>query len=256
MNVLDTIVAHKRDEIAAAQRARPVTTFTTLRPPRDFLGALRSPGLSVIAEIKRRSPSKGSIRENLDPAAMARMYQEAGAAAISCLTDERFFGAQPDDLPRTAEATALPVLRKEFVIDPYQVHEARHLGADAVLLIVRILGESQLSELLSVCRELHVAALVETHSAAEIDTAVRAGANVIGINNRDLDTLRMSLATSLELRDRIPSDCIAVAESGISSRADMMALERAGFDAVLLGGALLTAADPGVRLRELTGVDA
>jgi indole-3-glycerol phosphate synthase len=256
MNVLDTIVAHKLEEIAAARGARPVTTFTTLRPPRDFLSALRGPGLSVIAEIKRRSPSKGPIRENLDPAAMARTYQEAGAAAISCLTDERFFGAQPDDLPRTAEATALPVLRKEFIIDPYQIHEARHLGADAVLLIVRILGESQLSELLTVCRELHLAALVETHSAAEIETAVRAGAKIIGINNRDLDTLRVSLATSLELRDCIPPDCVAVAESGISSRVDMMALERAGFDAVLLGGALLTAADPGVRLREMTGVDA
>src|SRR4051794_16669958 len=123
MNVLDTIVAHKREEVAAAQRARPFSSLTGTRSPRDFLGALRAPGLSVIAEIKRRSPSKGPIRENLDPAALARMYQEAGAAAISCLTDERFFGAQPADLPRVAEATALPVLRKEFVIDPYQVHE-------------------------------------------------------------------------------------------------------------------------------------
>jgi indole-3-glycerol phosphate synthase len=256
MNVLDTIVAHKREEIAAGRRARPVSAFSASRPPRDFLGALRGPGLSVIAEIKRRSPSKGAIRENLDPAVMARMYLEAGAAAISCLTDERFFGAQPDDLLRTAEATALPVLRKEFIVDPYQIHEARHLGADAVLLIVRILGELQLSELLSVCRNLHLAALVETHSASEIETALRAGANIIGINNRDLDTLRVSLATSLELRDRIPPDCIAVAESGISRREDMVALERAGFDAVLLGEALLTADNPGVRLRELTGVDA
>jgi len=256
MNVLDTIVAHKREEVAAAQRARAFFSLTTTRSPRNFLGALRAPGLSVIAEIKRRSPSKGPIRENLDPAAMARMYQEAGAAAISCLTDERFFGAQPGDLPRAAEATALPVLRKEFIIDPYQIHEARHHGADAVLLIVRILGESQLSELLSLSRELHLAALVETHSASEIKTAMRAGAKIIGINNRDLDTLRVSLATSLELRDRIPPDCIAVAESGISRRDDMVALERAGFDAVLLGEALLTAADPGVRLRELTGVNA
>jgi indole-3-glycerol phosphate synthase len=256
MNVLETIVAHKREEVAAAQGARPVATFSAVRPPRDFLGALRGPGLSVIAEIKRRSPSKGPIRENLDPAAMARMYQEAGAAAISCLTDGLFFGAQPDDLPRAAEATTLPVLRKEFIIDPYQIHEARHLGADAVLLIVRILGDLQLGEFLSICRELRLAALVETHSASEVDSAVRAGANIIGINNRDLDTLGVSLETSLKLRDRIPTDCVAVAESGISRRDDVMALERAGFDAVLLGESLLTAENPGARLRELTGVDA
>jgi indole-3-glycerol phosphate synthase len=256
MNVLDTIVAHKREEVAAAKRARPVNSLTVSHPPREFQGALRAPSLSVIAEIKRRSPSKGSIRENLNPADLARTYRDAGAAAISCLTDQRFFGAEPDDLPRTAEATALPVLRKEFIIDPYQIYEARHLGADAILLIVRILSEPQLGELLSACSELRLAALVETHGESEIETAVRAGATIIGINNRDLDTLQMSLDTSLRLRKRIPPGCIAVAESGIGRRDDMVALERASFDAVLLGEALLMARDPGIRLRELKGVDA
>jgi indole-3-glycerol phosphate synthase len=254
VNVLDEILAHKRDEVAAAKRARPLDRFIESRSPRDFVGGLRSPGLSVIAEIKRHSPSRGPIRENLDSAQVARTYRDAGAKAISCLTDERFFGARPDDLPQVAGATDLPVLRKEFIIDPYQIHESRHLGADAVLLIVRILDSRQLADLLGLCRELHLAALVETHSEAEIDTALAAGAAIIGINNRDLDTLQISLDTSLRLRKQIPDRCIAVAESGIHQRDDMIALEQAGFDAVLLGEALLSAEDPGGALRQLRGV--
>jgi indole-3-glycerol phosphate synthase len=253
MNVLDSILAHKRDEVAAAKRARPIGSLTTSRPPRDFVAALRSPGLSVIAEIKRRSPSKGPIRAELDPPEIARLYQAAGAAAISCLTDVHFFGALTDDLPQVVAATDLPVLCKEFIIDPYQIHEGRYLDADAVLLIVRILTASQLRELVALCRELHMAALVETHSHAEIEMAVAAGATVIGINNRDLDTLQVSLEVSLRLRTQIPAHCIAVAESGIHRRADMIALEQVGFDAVLLGEALLVADDPGLALLQLRG---
>ena len=191
------------------------------RPPRDFVAALRSPGLSAIAEIKRRSPSKGPIREQLHPADLARTYRDAGAAAISCLTDAEFFGARPEDLPDVATATDLPVLRKEFIIDPYQIHESRGFGADAVLLIVRILGREHLGELLAVCRELRMAALVETHTESEIETAIAAGATIIGINNRDLDTLHVSLDTALSLRRCIPTGCIAVAESGIQKRDDI-----------------------------------
>jgi indole-3-glycerol phosphate synthase len=255
MNMLDTIVAHKCDEVAAAKRARPLDRCIDSRSPRDFASALRSPGLSVIAEIKRRSPSKGPIREDLDAAQVARTYQAAGAKAISCLTDERFFGARPGDLRQVAAATDLPVLRKEFIVDAYQIHESRQLGADAVLLIVRILDSRQLADLLGLCRELHLAALVETHSEAEIETALAAGAKVIGINNRDLDTLQVSLDTAFRLRERIPPDCIAVAESGVHRREDMFELEQAGFDAVLLGEALLSADDPGATLRRLRGVN-
>jgi indole-3-glycerol phosphate synthase len=253
MNMLDMIVAHKREEVAALKIARPSASFAASRSSRDFAGALRAPGLSVIAEIKRRSPSRGPIRENLDPAEIAGLYEAAGAVAISCLTDQHFFGAKPDDLPRVAEATTLPVLRKEFIFDVEQIREARQLGADAVLLIVRILSQKELGELLAACREWRLAALVEAHNESEVEAAVRAGAAIIGINNRDLDTLQISLGTALRLRPLIPPDRIAVAESGISRRDDMVALERAGFDAVLQGEALLAAADPGLRLRELKG---
>jgi indole-3-glycerol phosphate synthase len=171
------------------------------------------------------------------------------------LTDERFFGARPDDLPCVAAATDLPVLRKEFIIDPYQIREALRFGADAVLLIVRILDARELADLLGLCRELHLAALVETRCEVDIETALAAGATIIGINNRDLDTLQVSLNTSIRLRKHIPTHCIAVAESGIHLRDDMVALEDAGFDGVLLGEALLSADDPGAALRQLRGVN-
>lgn len=255
MNVLDSILVHKRDEVAAAKRARPIDRFIDSRSPRDFATALRSPGLSVIAEIKRRSPSKGPIRENLDVGISATSYRDAGAVAISCLTDARFFGSQPDDLPLAARSVGLPILRKEFIIDSYQIRESLHLGADAVLLIVRILSRSELTELLVVCRDLHLAALVEAHNESEIETAVAAGAAIIGINNRDLDTLQVTIDTALRMRKFIPESCIAVAESGIHRRQEMIALEQAGFDAVLLGEALLLADDPGAALRHLRGVE-
>lgn len=249
--ILDAIVANKRAEVAAA-KAQPIAEFAP-RTPRDFTAALRQPGLSFITEVKRRSPSRGPLREDLDAAHLAAQYVAGGAAAISCLTDQKFFGARPDDLPTVARAVPVPVLRKDFIVDEFQIHDARRIGADAVLLIVRILEPAQLRDYLSLSREMGLSALVEVHADAELDTALQAGATIIGINNRDLDTLQVSLQTSLRLRSRIPATCIAVAESGISARADVMALEQAGFDAVLLGESLVTASHPVALLRELRG---
>lgn len=249
---LASIVARKRAEVAAA-RAAPVRETIRSRPPCDFKAALARPGLSVIAEIKRRSPSKGVLRAGLDAAEIARQYERAEAAAISCLTDREFFGANEDDLPRVAAAVAIPILRKEFIIDESQIPASHSLGADAVLLIARILSATQLADYIGLCRQSGLAALVEVHSELELETALAAGADIVGINNRDLDTFSVSLATSLRLRPRIPTGVVAVAESGIASQADVAALERAGFDAVLLGETLVTADDPGARLAELLG---
>lgn len=248
---LTSIVAQKRAEVAALKAAPPMMTVDRL--PRDFAAALRRPGLSVIAEIKRASPSKGILCADLNPAALAQLYEQAGAAAVSCLTDRQFFGAHADDLARVASAVSLPVLCKDFVIDECQIHDARNMGADAILLIVRILSQSQLAEYVGLCRELRLGALVEVHSETELELALACGADVIGINNRDLDTFEVSLATSLRLRPLIPPGRIAVAESGIGSRADVVALDSAGFHAILIGETLVTAADPAARLAELLG---
>ncbi len=222
-------------------------------PPRDFAGALRGPGVAAICEIKRRSPSRGTLRAGLDPAAVARDYAQHGAAAISVLTDAEFFGGCDEDLRRVRDAVAVPVLRKDFTIDEYQIHEARRLGADAILLIARILSDEELSRMLGVAAELGLAALVETHDEVEVGRAVAQGARIIGINSRDLDTFEVDLERALRLRSRIPGDCIAVAESGIHTPEDVLRVSAAGFDAMLVGEALMRAEDPGRRLAELLG---
>lgn len=255
MTLLDRIVANKRREVERAKAGRPtdVDTLHDLPAPRDFAAALRGPGLSIIAEIKRRSPSMGALRRKLDAAELARTYERSGASAISCLTDARFFGARPEDLTAARAAVRLPVLRKDFIVDAYQLYESRQIGADAVLIVMRILPPAQLRNLLAVARELNLAALVEVHDERELDLALQAEAGIIGINNRDLGTFTVSLDTSLRLRPRIPPSCISVAESGIRSRADVERVAQAGFDAVLVGESLLRAADPGAALRALKG---
>ncbi|MEE8169519.1 MAG: indole-3-glycerol phosphate synthase TrpC [Phycisphaerae bacterium] len=255
MAFLDDIVAHKRREVEALQVVPAPDASRGDGPPatRDFAAVLRRPGLSVIAEIKRRSPSRGLLREALDAAEVAGLYERHGAAAVSCLTDRRFFGALADDLSSARAAVSVPVLRKDFLIDQVQVHESRWMGADAVLLIVRILSSDQLLNLMAIGRSLGMHALVEVHCAAELDAALDCGAGIIGVNNRDLDSFEVNLETALRLKQRIPADVICVAESGISRREDVVALETAGFDAILLGEALVRAADPGVRLGELMG---
>lgn len=257
MSVLEEIVEHKRAEVAARRAARPLSDLIAASrsapPARDFRAALRQPGLSVIAEIKRRSPARGDLRLDLDPTALARRYERAGARALSVLTDECFFGGSDADLRDARAAVDLPILRKDFTLDPYQVHEARLLGADAVLLIVRALSRSLLAELLGLAAELGLAALVEVHDAPELERAAAAGAELIGVNNRDLDTMAVEPETSLRLRPRIPAGAIAVAESGISVPALAGRLARAGFDAILVGEALVTADDPAALIRAFRG---
>ncbi len=258
MNILDEIVRHKHRELQARQAALPLPRLRELlrqssEPPRDFACHLRRPGLGVIAEIKRRSPSRGELRPALDPADLARRYERAGAAAVSVLTDEHYFGGSDADLRAARSATALPVLRKDFTIDEYQVYEARHLGADAILLIVRILDDRRLAALLELARELGLAALVETHCADEVRRAVACGAAIIGVNARNLDNFEVSLSNALRLRTLIPEGHLAVAESGIHTPADVRRVAEAGFDAILVGEALVTAADPGQKLRDLLG---
>ena len=253
MDFLQTIVAHKREEVAARKRERPLETLAldTAPPARGFASALRCSGISVIAEIKRRSPSKGALRADLDPLAVARGYESGGAAAISVLTDERFFGGSAADLVAVREVVSLPVLRKDFIIEAWQIHESRAIGADAILLIVRALDDAQLREYLELTRRLGIGALVEVHDEAEIERALSAGAEIVGVNNRDLDTFDVSLETALRLAEQIPPDRLRVAESGIQQRADVIRLQQAGYDAVLVGEALMRSDDPGAKLGEL-----
>ncbi|MFO0974046.1 MAG: indole-3-glycerol-phosphate synthase [Phycisphaerae bacterium] len=206
-----------------------------------------------MAEIKRRSPSAGDLRPIGSVAALAREYDAAGAVALSCLTDAAHFGARPGDLPEARAACRLPVLRKDFIVDRRQLVESRQMGADAILLIVRILAPAALRDLLAAAAELGLAALVEAHDAAEVEQAVAAGAAIVGVNSRDLATGAVALERVLPLRSLIPADRLAVAESGVRSAADVRALASAGFDAALVGTALLRSSRPGAMLAELRG---
>jgi indole-3-glycerol phosphate synthase len=281
--ILDEILAHKRREVAERRsrrplevleagislsrsdtRAAPLQTGNALRnleigscadralaPSHSFSAALRQPGVSVIAEFKRRSPSGGELRPGASAAEIARIYLDNGAAALSILTDQVYFGGTDADLVEAREASGLPVLNKDFVVDPYQVYEACALGADAVLLIVRALTEAELRDLLDRTHSLNMEALVETHSADEVLTALNAGAQVIGVNNRDLDTLQTDVSLAPRLRPLVPAECVFVAESGVSTPEQIARLIEVGADAVLVGESLLRAADPGEQLRRL-----
>ena len=256
LGVLDAILARKRETVAREKERRPLERLlpdvTDAPAVRSFAVALVRPGeIRVIAEHKRRSPSRGAIREDLEPADIARRYQAAGAAALSVLTDEPFFGGQLGHLTEARAATQLPALRKDFVLDPWQVAEARAAGADAVLLIVAALSDGELRQLLGEARTVGVDALVEVHDRAELERALAAEARIVGVNNRDLRTLAVSLQTSLELAPSIPDDVVAVAESGIRSGLDLKRLRDAGFDACLVGEHLMAAPDPGAALRRL-----
>jgi indole-3-glycerol phosphate synthase len=242
---LDDVLAVKRREVDALRlHPRAVTALAHS----GFAEALRVPGLSVIAEIKRRSPSRGPLSPGLDAAVTARAYAEGGASAISCLTDSEFFGARPDDLTQ-ARTASLPVLRKDFVIDELQIDEAVHLGASAILLIVRILEPARLKTLRAHAASRGLDVLVEVHDEEEIERALAAKAAIIGVNNRDLNTLLVDPGRALRLRHRIPKGVISVAESGVKSVDDLRLLSEAGFDAVLIGEALATSPDPSAALR-------
>ena len=241
--ILEEIVAHKRGEVAAAQARRPLdeVAAAAAKAPaaRDFAAALRGPGVSLIAEIKRRSPSAGLIRPSFYPRRVARIYEAHGAAAISVLTDETFFGGSLDVLRRVRGAVGLPVLRKDFVVDPYQLFEARAAGADAALLIAEVLGRMELAAAIATARELGLAALVEAHSLPSLRKALDAGAEIVGINNRDLRSFTTDLATTRRLARHVPPGRLVVSESAIRTRGDVERVASWGADAILVGEALM-----------------
>jgi indole-3-glycerol phosphate synthase len=222
---------------------------------RPFSEALVRPGLSLIAEFKRRSPSAGEISATATVAAQVGAYERGGAAALSVLTDGRHFGGSLDDVRAARAACGLPILRKDFIVDPYQLYEAAVYGADAVLLIVRVLEDEELRGLYEGARSLDLDCLVEVHDGEELERVLQLDADVIGINNRNLDEGVVDVATTYELMPDVPAGKTVVAESGISARAELEELERVGVDAVLIGEALMTAADPEALARELTGAD-
>ena len=253
-DLLARLVTEARQDM---QRRRALITQDDLElailahTPKDFAGALKRPGLAVIAEMKQRTPSMGVLAEDYRPAELARAYTAGGAAAISVLTHMASFGGRPEHVAAARFATDLPILRKDFVTDPYEVGEARAAGADAVLLIVAALDPARLAELLRVTRSRGIAALVEVHDESEIEAALTAGARVIGVNNRDLRTFNVDLGLTERLRKAIPQDVVLVAESGIHSIDDARRMREAGADAILVGESLMRADDPAARIREL-----
>lgn len=256
-NILDHIIAHKRQEVAKRRRTVPVPGGAGFRRAdvRPFAGALRrNNGIRVIAEFKRASPSKGLINADADPVHTARTYETNGASAISVLTDARFFQGRAAFLTAIRDRVSLPVLRKDFIIDAYQIREAWVMGADAVLLIASVLSEAELHALQRHADDFGLACLVEVHKDDELTKALNAGARMIGINNRDLADFSVDLNTSLRLKPRIPGGIVTVSESGIHTRQDVLRLQEAGFDAILVGESLMQSPDAGMKLRELLGI--
>jgi indole-3-glycerol phosphate synthase len=253
--VLDEIIAWKRDEIARHRHVRSEETVlaeaTLASLPRDFVAALRAPGVSLIAEVKRASP--GLLRPDADVVALAREYETHGAAAISVLTDERFFQGSLDHLRDVRRNVKLPVLRKDFILDRYQVYQGRAAGADAVLLIVAALSDDGLAALYHAIRELDMAALIEVHNEAELERALQINPRIVGVNNRNLRTFEVDLETTARLRPLIPAGVVLVAESGVRTGADVARLSAVGVDAVLVGEALVRATDVGRKIQELVG---
>jgi indole-3-glycerol phosphate synthase len=260
MSILNEILAAKRTEVAAARAERPLAEVEAAAraagPVRGLLRALRrAPGAAVrvIAEIKRASPSAGPIRPGADPAAIARDYARGGASALSVLTDRQFFDGELGFLARARAAVDLPLLRKDFVVDAYQIAEARAAGADGVLLIVAALAAPQLAELLAAAHDHQLDALVEVHDLAEVDVALSAGARLLGVNHRDLRTFAVDMTLTAQIAPRVPADVVLVGESGIRTRDDIDTLGRAGVHAVLVGEHLMRAASPGDALIALRG---
>ncbi|MBX3604942.1 MAG: indole-3-glycerol phosphate synthase TrpC [Piscinibacter sp.] len=258
-DILEKIVAVKREEIAAARVRRDAASLRreaeSLGGVRDFVGSLRARmgagRAGVIAEVKKASPSKGVLREHFVPAEIARSYERGGAACLSVLTDERFFQGSAAYLQQARAACALPVLRKDFMVDAYQVWEARAMGADCILLIAACLDDAQMADLEAQAHELGLAVLVEVHDGAELDRALRLATPLVGINNRNLRSFEVSLDTTLGLLPRVPSDRLLVTESGILAAADVRRMREAGVHAFLVGEAFMRAADPGEALASL-----
>ena len=255
--VLDRILDARRAAVDHRKRVLPETALKygvkAATPLRDFSGALCRAGLNVLAELKPASPSRGVLRDPFDPVALGRSLEAAGAAALSVLTEPEFFSGSLKNMRDARKEIGLPVLRKDFIFDPWQVWESRANDADSFLLIVAALGDALLRDLVALGREIGMEPLVEVHTAAELDRALAAGARIVGVNNRDLKTLSVRVETSFELVECIPEDCIAVSESGLRTHDDLVGLRAAGFDAFLIGEQLMLAPDPGAALAELLG---
>lgn len=262
-DILNKIIAVKREEIAAAIKRKSLVAMRADAESRvltrDFVGALRAKiaagQAAVIAEIKKASPSKGVLREDFIPADIAQSYAEGdgqvSAACLSVLTDRQFFQGQPDYLKQARASCELPVLRKDFMVDPYQIYESRAMGADCILLIAACLDDAQMRDLEAIARSLDMAVLVEVHDGAELDRALKLKTPLIGINNRNLRTFEVTLDTTLALRERVPADRLLVTESGILDRADVQRMRAAGVNSFLVGEAFMRAPDPGLALAEL-----
>ncbi len=248
MSVLQSILEGVRADLAAREQAKPLAQVklaaARARPALDAVAALREPGVAVIAEVKRSSPSKGSLAQIPDPAALSAVYEDGGARVISVLTEERRFGGSLADLDAVRARVSIPILRKDFIVSPYQVHEARAHGADLVLLIVAALEQNVLHGLLERIESLGMTALVEVHTEAEADRALEAGAKVIGVNARNLKTLAIDRDVFARIAPGLPSDVLKIAESGVRGPADLLAYAGVGADAVLVGEGLVTSADP------------
>lgn len=260
-DILDKIVAVKREEIAAAKAQKPLSAMRfdaeSRVLTRDFIGALRQKIAAgkpaVIAEIKKASPSKGVLRADFIPADIAQSYAEFGAACLSVLTDRQFFHGATDYLKQARASCSLPVLRKDFMVDPYQVYEARVMGADCILLIAACLDDQQMRDMEALARSLDMAVLVEVHDAAELERALKLKTPLIGVNNRNLKTFEVSLDTTISLMAQVPADRLLITESGIAAPADVQRLRTAGVSAFLVGEAFMRAEDPGLALAQLFG---
>ncbi len=257
MTILDDIVRDKRREVAERKREYPLRELESMLvrrlPVRDFRAALSQRGTGIIAEVKKASPSKGLLCPDFDPVRLAKVYNENGAIAISVLTESRYFQGHIDYLTTVKHTVDVPVLRKDFIFEPYQIYESAAYNADAILLIAAVLNEEEISDLLSLAVRLSLSYIVEVHNEAEIGRAYNAGATIIGINNRDLATFDVDIGTTCRLRTLVPDSCIIVSESGIHSRKDIEILEASGVDAVLVGESLVTSNDIPGKLKELRG---
>jgi indole-3-glycerol phosphate synthase len=255
--LLDEILAKRRQRLEEGRARTPLKdlelAIEARSERRDFGMAISGVMLRVIAEMKRASPTRGLLRRHYRRRELAEAYESAGAAALSVLTETDFFLGSLDDLTQARDAVELPVLRKDFILDSYQVYESVAAGADAILLIVGLLSDNDLRDFIELCGQLRVGALVEVHTEEEIERALGAGARIVGINNRDLKTMKVDLVTSFRLRKKIPSTCIAISESGIRTGEDLMRLAQVGFNAALIGERLLEHDDPGKELARLLG---
>ena len=260
MGILDEIVSKKKERLGIAKSGAPLKSLKSrisdAKKPKDFGAAIkrgRDEKIKLIAEIKKASPSRGVIREDFDPINIASVYEKKQAGAISVLTEEDFFQGRLEFIPLIKNATTKPLLRKDFIFDEYQIYESRANEADAILLIAAILGKNQAEEYLRLAEELGLSVLFEVHDLKELETALSVNAEIIGINNRNLKTLEIDLNNTFKLKKEIPSDKIVVSESGIKTRDDILRLESAGIDAVLIGASFMEAKDIGKKIEELFG---